>query len=312
MTNRLRIAVILGGWSSEREISLLGGQCICKALDREKYEVATYDPLKELQELVEHAKKIDLAFNVLHGRFGEDGRIQGLLDVLGVPYVGSGVLASAMAGNKRLTKSVYKNEGLSVAKDVVLRKGADFPPNDILNLLGKPVVVKPVEGGSSLGMSVCNNEQELIEGMEKAFEFGNEIMVEEHIKGREISCCILGKQKVEALPIIEIIPKERYLFFDYEAKYKTGESEEICPAELGIEIEDRVRHNGIRAHKALGCCIWSRTDMIIRDNDIYLLETNTIPGMTENSLFPLAAKNAGMSFSGLVEKLIALSMENSD
>ncbi len=309
MTEKMRIALIYGGWSSEREISLIGGRCVYEALDKAKYEVTLYDPLHELKKLIADAEKLDLAFIVLHGRFGEDGRIQGLLDILEVPYVGSGVLASATAVNKKMTKGIYRKEGFLVAKDVFLKRDAAFSANHIFTFLGNKAVVKPIEEGSSLGMSVCENEDELIDGIEKAFGFGNEIMVEEYLKGREVSCCILGNDDAAVLPIVEIIPHDKYRFFDYEAKYRPGASKEICPADIGVHLEEQVRRYGVGAHNALGCSVWSRTDMVIQNDRVYVLETNTIPGMTPNSLFPLAAKTAGMNFSGLIERLIQLSVE---
>ncbi len=306
---KIRIAIIAGGWSSERKISLIGGNAAYKALDKSKYDVKMYDPRMDLKKIIEKKEKIDLALILLHGKYGEDGRIQGLLDILGIPFVGSGVLSSAMAVNKEIAKKIYRTKGLKVAEDVILKKGKKVSVSELMKRLGSKTVVKPLDEGSSLGMSVCQNEEELVAGIEYAFQYGTEIMVEEFIQGREITCCVLGNAEIETLPLVEIVPGKKYRFFDYEAKYTTGASDEICPAKIEGNIAERAKDCSAVAHKALRCRVWSRTDMIIRSGEIYLLETNTIPGMTENSLFPLAARTAGMSFSELLDKLITLSLE---
>ena len=303
------IAVIAGGWSNERDVSLLSGTAAYKALDRNKYDAILYDPKHDLPALIENKERIDLAFILLHGRFGEDGGIQGFLDIMGIPFVGSGLLSSAMAGNKRLTKDLYRGQGLSVADDIILKKEAPVSIEHILKKLGRHTVVKPLGEGSSVGMSVCGNAEELRLGIEKAFACGREIMIEKYIKGREVSCCVLGNNHLEILPIIEILTKAHHRFFDYDAKYTAGESKEICPAQISETTEAGVRQAASKAHQVLECKVWSRTDMIIKDEKVFLLETNTIPGMTENSLFPLAARTAGINFSELLDRLIRLSFE---
>jgi D-alanine-D-alanine ligase len=238
-----------------------------------------------------------------------------MLDILGIPFVGSGVLSSAMAVNKHIAKMIYRAEGLKVARDMVISRASGLPvdtlADKIIETLGPNTVIKPVEEGSSIGMSVCRDRAEILDGLKKAFEYGYETMIEEYIRGAEITCCVMGNEELETLPLIEIVPRSQYRFFDYEAKYKAGATEEICPAPIEKGLAERARAIAVSAHRALKCSVWSRSDMIIRDKDIYLLETNTIPGMTETSLFPLAARQAGMTFSGLLEKLIALSMEKS-
>lgn len=306
---KAKIVVIAGGWSSERDISLMSGDAVYQALDKKKYDINMLDPKNDLKEIIEQKEDIDLAFILLHGTYGEDGRFQGLLDILGIPYVGSGLLASAMAVNKKVTKDLYRSVGLTVAEDVVLKKGDEFSIEELINNIGEKSIVKPLGEGSSIGMSLCSNVEELTLGIEKAFECGPEIMIETYIEGQEVTCCVLGNRRLETLPIIEIVPKEQHRFFNYDAKYTPGETEEICPAKLGVMIEKGIRSAAIKSHQVLGCSVWSRTDMIVKNENIYLLETNTIPGMTENSLFPLAAKTAGMSFTELLDKLIALSFE---
>ena len=306
---RTRIALLAGGWSGEREVSLKSGEAIYNALDKSKYDVFTYDPRDELYALMEAREEIDLAFSLLHGKYGEDGRIQGLLDILGIPFIGSGVLSSAIAMNKKVAKDINRKTGLRVAKEIVLKSGEDFSIKEIIGILGSTSVVKPVGQGSSLGMSLCRNNEELVTGIENAFEYDEEIIIEEYIKGREVTCCVIGNQELETLPIIEIIPETSSRFFDYKAKYTPGACREICPADLSQSIDESVRVCAKKAHQGLMCSVWSRTDMIIRDERVYVLETNTIPGMTEQSLVPLAAKTAGFSLSELVDKLIMFSLE---
>ena len=306
---KLRIAILAGGWSREREISLEGGRVVFDGLDKKKYDVEMYDPRTELKEIIAHRATLDLAFILLHGRYGEDGRIQGLMDILGIRYVGSGVLASAMALNKKIAKEMYRTAGLSVAKDVILSSGTEFSAEDIMDKLKGPGVVKPLDEGSSLGMSVCRDRRELEKGIKEAFQYGREVMVEAFVEGTEVTCCVIGNDVPETLPLIEILPKEKYRFFNYEAKYSPGATTEICPAKIEKPLAERAAMSAVTAHRVLKCSVWSRTDMIIRNSDIFVLETNTIPGMTRTSLFPLAARAAGMSFSELLDRLITLSLE---
>ena len=308
---RKKIALLAGGWSGERDVSLKSGRAVYAALDKEKYAVTMYDPRDDLQALMKAKEEIDLAVILLHGRFGEDGRLQGMLHILEIPFLGSGVLSSAMAMNKSVAKEVYKGAGLRVAKDVIITWGEDFSVEEISAKLGPDTFVKPVTEGSSLGASLCRGTQELDSGIKKAFEHDREAMVEEYLEGREVTCCVLGGENLETLPLIEIVPRDGHRFFDYKAKYTTGATEEICPARLAGDLAEGVEACAKRAHSALRCRVWSRSDMIIRDRDIYVLETNTIPGMTENSLFPLAAKAAGLSLSALLDKMIDLSLADS-
>ncbi len=308
---RKKIALLAGGWSGERQVSLKSGRAVYSALDKGKYEVTMYDPRDDLQALMEAKGEIDLAVILLHGRFGEDGRIQGLLDIMQIPFLGSGVLSSAIAMNKNVAKEIYKSAGLRVAKDVILTPDDDLSIEKISSTLSPYTFVKPVTEGSSLGASLCRGNEELDLGIKQAFQHDREVMVEEYIEGTEVTCCVLGNIVLETLPLVEIVPKAGYGFFDYKAKYTSGATEEICPARLSRDLADGVEACAKRAHLALKCSVWSRSDMIIRDEDIYLLETNTIPGMTENSLFPLAAKAAGLSLSALLDKMINLSLTDS-
>ena len=306
---KLRLALISGGVSGEREISLKSGDAVHRALDPDKYEVAKYDPGDGLGPLLENRDKIDLAFILLHGKYGEDGSIQGFLDLLGIPYVGSGVLASAMTLNKKVAKDMYRIAGLRVADDVHLTGRGAFCLDQILERLGPSTVVKPVSEGSSLGVAICHGLEELEKGLERAFGYDEEVLVERFLQGTEVTCCVLGNEDLEALPLIEILPNPEYAFFDYKAKYTPGATNEICPARICAVHAEEARWAAKRAHQALGCRVWSRTDMIICSGKVYVLETNTIPGMTETSLVPLAAKTAGLSFPEFVDRLIHLSLE---
>lgn len=306
---KLRVALLLGGLSNEREISLKSGAEVQKALNPERYETVIYDLKDSLPRLVADASRIDVALIILHGRFGEDGTVQGLLELLGIPYQGSGVLGSAVAMNKRLTKALYRQEGLPVARDRVVRRG-DRPVMDLLaGELGWPIVVKPNTEGSSIGVRMAKDLDELSEAIKQAFVLDKEVLLEEYIKGREITGGVLGNQALRALPIVEIIPSKDYQFFDYEAKYKEKASREICPAELPEPITRLAQDYALRAHKVLELRGYSRTDMIVRGEELILLETNTIPGMTGTSLFPLAARAGGMDFSILLDRLIELALE---
>ena len=309
MKKKIRVAVLAGGWSGEREVSLKSGKGVYAALNRERYDVTIYDPRDDLGVLIKKKAEIDLAFILLHGKFGEDGRVQGMLDVLHIPFVGSGVLASAMAMNKRIAKDVFRGVGLRVAGEVILKQGERFSVAQLMDRLGTSVVIKPVSEGSSLGISIAHGREEILKGIEKAFQYDGEVMAEEYLDGREITCCVLGNQVLETLPVVEIVPDISYKFFDFEAKYKPGATNEICPAPIAPALAEEAASCAKKAHRALKCSVWSRSDMIIRDETLYLLETNTIPGMTETSLFPLAARAAGMSLSDLLDRLISLSLE---
>jgi D-alanine--D-alanine ligase len=307
---KLSVALIIGGLSNEREISLKGGGEVQKALNPDRYQVSVYDLKNGLAPLVADASRIDVALIILHGRLGEDGTVQGLLELLGIPYQGSGVLGSAIAMNKRLTKTLYRLEGLPVARDRVIRQESPLAMKSLVEELGWPIVVKPNSEGSSIGVRMAKDLKELCVSIDKAFALDKEILLEEYIKGREITAGVIGNRSLHALPIVEIIPEEEHEFFNYEAKYQEKTSQEICPAELPESITRLAQEYALRAHKALNLRGYSRTDMIVRGEDIVVLETNTIPGMTQTSLFPLAARAAGMDFSALLDRLIKLAIED--
>ncbi len=307
MQKKLRIALIAGGTSGEREVSLNGAAGVEKALDPAKFIVQRFDSATDLVKLCNRANEIDFAFILLHGPQGEDGTVQGMLELLGIPYQGSGVLGSALAMDKHLSKKLYQQNGLPVAASQIIRDHEQLQPEQLIEQLGLPVVVKPVREGSSLGMTIAHTDKELLAGLEKARQHGREVMVEQYIQGREITVGVIGNDTLEPLPLIEIQPGKEFLFFDYKAKYEPGASKEICPAPVSETIRIKAQDYAMRAHKTLRLRGYSRTDMIMdHQENIYLLETNTIPGMTQTSLLPQAAIAAGYSFASFLEKLIEL------
>jgi D-alanine-D-alanine ligase len=305
---KLRLALIAGGKSSEREVSLKSGNQVFQALNQEKYDIRRYDPLTDLERLVREARELDAALIIMHGRGGEDGSMQGLLDLLEIPYQGSGVLASALAMNKELSKTIYEQAGLQVPRALTFDHAGAPSPQEIEAALGLPVVIKPVHEGSSIGISIAETPEALQTGLAAAFALDNRVLVEEFIQGVEVTGGVLGNVRLQALPLVEIIPSSTYAFFDYEAKYQPGATEEICPARLSPELTKRAQECALTAHQALGCRGYSRTDMMIRDQEIFVLETNTIPGMTATSLFPQGAKAAGIEFPALLDTLINLAL----
>lgn len=303
------IALLAGGISSEREVSLKSGEQVYQALDKSKYSVRRYDPKSDLPKLMDDASQIDAALIILHGPYGEDGTIQGLLELLDIPYQGAGVLGSALAMNKLAAKQRFEMQGLPVPTYRMEKRNAPSDSQQLVDQLGLPVVVKPASAGSSIGMSIVTSIQALPAAMENAFTHNADVMVETFIDGTEITGGVLGNDTLQPLPLIEIIPGQEHVFFDYEAKYTPGATQEICPARLDETLTRKAQQYAMLAHNALYCKGYSRTDMIVRGDDIFVLETNTIPGMTPTSLFPQAAQAAGISFSQLLDRLIELGIE---
>ncbi len=306
---KINLALLSGGISSEREVSLNSGDQVFDALDKEKYNIIRYDPKTDLSRLVSEAPQIDAALIILHGPYGEDGTIQGLLELLDIPYQGSGVMGSSVAMNKLATKQMYELAGLPTPPYMVLKRGDRVDVADWEERFGLPLVVKPLEAGSSVGMTIVKSTSEIEIAAEKAFEHGGVILVENFVDGIEITAGVIGNQTLEALPIIEIVPGDAYEFFDYEAKYTPGATREICPARISDVMTEKAQTYAKMAHRSLFCEGYSRTDMIMQADEIYILETNTIPGMTATSLLPQAAVAAGISFSELLDRLIDLGME---
>lgn len=307
---KLSIALLSGGISSERDVSIASGNQVYETLDRDKYEVIRYDPKTDLPQLVADAAGIDAALIILHGPYGEDGTVQGLLDLLGIPYQGSGVLGSAISMNKLVSKQLYKNAGIPVAPDMTFKSIDMIETRAVVDQLGMPLVIKPVTSGSSIGLSIVKSEDALNDALEKAFAEDHEVLIESYIKGVELTGGVIGNKELQALPLVEIIPGEDFEFFDYTAKYTPGATQEICPARIDETMTQKAQTYAKKAHRALFCKGYSRTDMILADRQLYVLETNTIPGMTPTSLLPQAAKAAGIDFSRLLDKLIEFSLED--
>ena len=309
MEKKITVALLSGGTSAEREVSLSGGDQVYQALDKDKYTVFRYDPKTDIARLVADAPRIEVALIILHGVHGEDGTIQGLLDLMHIPYQCSGPLGSAVAMNKLASKLLYAKNHIPTPAFLSFMKKKFIDEEGCIHQLGLPIVVKPVNGGSSIGMTIVRSAGDLADAVDTAFSYDDTVLLEEYIKGTEITGAVIGNADPEALPIIEIVPNDGYEFFDYQAKYTVGETTEICPARISDELTQKAQHLAKKSHEALFCKGYSRTDMIIRDNEIYVFETNTIPGMTASSLLPLAAEKAGMNFSRLIDRLIEQALE---
>jgi D-alanine-D-alanine ligase len=362
---KIRVGVLMGGASSEREISLASGRMIAEHLPRDRYDVVMLDTLalmggnprigRELQEkaralqarrgeaevlperdrelpaafqeqirsaaaetlpateaiaVTGGAARIDVAFPALHGPYGEDGTLQGMLDLIGVPYVGSGTLASALAMDKAMARKVFAAEGIPTPRGTVVER-ADLEADEartlrrLASLL--PAVVKPSRQGSSIGMSLAGEVGELRRALEEAFRHDSRVVVEEHVGGSELTVGVIGNRELTALPVVEIVPKRA--FFDYRAKYDPALSEEICPARIPDALAKQARELATRAHRALDCRGLSRTDLIHGPQGLVVLEVNTMPGMTVNSLLPKAAAAAGIPFGELLHRLVQLALE---
>jgi len=299
---KLQVAVIMGGISSEREVSLRSGANAVAALDTNKYDVTAVDFTGDVAQITALGGVIDVAVLMLHGPGGEDGRLQGLLDLLHIPYTGSGVLGSALAMHKGMAKAIYRDAGIPTPKGIIATIDEAYIGAVVTTNVGFPCVVKPANEGSTVGISLVSNEEELEDALSSAFAYDNELVIEEYVRGMEISVPVLGTEVLRALPAVEIVPKSGW--YDYEMKYTVGATEEICPARLTEEQAERAAELALKAHRALGLSGISRTDMIVTDYDVIVLETNTLPGMTDTSLVPLCARTVGISFSELMDMLI--------
>ena len=309
MSDQKRVAVLLGGRSAEREVSLNTGAQVAAALAERGFDVVKVDTgLPGFVTAIE-AAGADVAFICLHGRFGEDGTIQGLLELLDLPYVGSGVLASAQAINKVMSKHLYAMADLSTPAYVALRRGASYDVAGITDVLGEKTVVKPADEGSSVGMTIVSDPALLGAAIERAFGFDPLVLVERFEHGVEVTIGVIGNGEPIALPTLEIVPEND--FYDYESKYVPGMSTHIIPARVSEAARLECQRLAIEAHRVLGCAGMSRSDTIVTPSgDVFLLETNTIPGMTKTSLLPDAAAAAGIPFPELCERLVALAFED--
>lgn len=305
----ISVALLSGGASDEREISLASGQGARQALEEAGFMVTMLDPIdkEDLVELIHGS--YDVAFICLHGKFGEDGTIQGLLELLDIPYIGSGVWSSSLAIDKAKTKVFYEYYGINTPKSATIYPGREVSGEELISRLGAPVVVKPCNEGSALGVHIVNTPEEVDAALEAVFKMDGGALVEQFISGTELTVSVLGNENPEALPVIEILPQND--FYDFESKYAPGGSQHICPARLSEEETERVQDTAIRAHKVLNCRGVSRTDIILDENGVcWTLETNTVPGMTSTSLLPDAGRAAGYSFPELCTKLIELALED--
>ena len=358
MKKKIRVGVLAGGASAERQISIASGLQIAEQLPKDRYEVVLMDPLAlmahnpalndeqramakrlasgaaaaealpardrelpaQMQDQMNRGSSalapatgalsgegIDVAFIALHGPWGEDGKIQAVLETFGIPYTGSGVLASALAMDKVMAKTVLAASGIDVPRGVVVTNASDRPA------IAPPSVVKPVENGSSVGVSMIDDPKDYPAAIAEALKFDRRALVEERIAGTELTVGVIGPDDgLQALPVIEIVPKRA--FFDYRAKYDSGLSDEICPARVPDAVAKRAQDIAIRAHRALGCRAISRTDLIWSQatDRMVALEVNTMPGMTANSLVPKAARVAGISFPDLVERLVGWALADAE
>ncbi|HLA04171.1 MAG TPA: D-alanine--D-alanine ligase [Patescibacteria group bacterium] len=332
---KLNVAVLMGGKSSEHEISLSSGREVVKNLNPKKYNVLPIVIAKDginwqignkkqflldspagVKPQITNSKTrnlnrsdhasiiknnhVDIIFIAMHGPNGEDGTIQGFLGLLGIPYTGSGVLASALGMDKIYSRRLFIQVGLNVPEYLVLTKTDS--PNKVFNRFKLPLFIKPSNQGSSVGVSKVNKKSDLKKALDLALRHSNLVIVEEYLEGKEITVPVLGNENPRALPVVEIVPKTD--FFDYRAKYDEKLCEEIVPARISKKLTSEVQKVAILAYQSLGCRGFGRVDMIIKGQKIHILEVNTIPGLTPVSLFPKSAFSAGIPYSRLLDKII--------
>lgn len=294
-----KVAVLLGGRSAEREISLQSGQAVLDALQRSGVDAHPFDPAgQSMEKLLQQG--FDKAFIALHGRFGEDGTIQGALELMGLPYTGSGVMASALAMDKWRTKLIWQAAGIQSPRYVLLQADSDF--EQVAETLGLPLIVKPAREGSTIGLTKVKRAEDLAQAYQLAAQHDALVLAEEFIAGKELTVAILGETP---LPVVRIeIAGELY---DYEAKYFSNETKYFCPSGLPAELEAAIQRQALQAYQVLGCQGWGRVDLILSEtNQFYFLEANTSPGMTSHSLVPMAARTAGIPFEDLVLRILDL------
>ena len=344
MKKKLKLIVLMGGKSPEHEVSVISGTEVVNNLDENKYEALPVviskngtewkltskssllkldNPLnlrgttselvlsesREISGINSATKgKIDLVFIAMHGPYGEDGTVQGMLELTGIPYTGSKVLASALGMDKEVFRRLMLSEKLPVPKSVILHKGKKYAV--LTKSLGRfPYFVKPVSGGSSVGASIASNINELRKSINLAFKYDDRILIDEFVKGIEVTCAVIGNDDPVALPVIEIKPLKSK-FFDYESKYSESGSEEIVPARISKTLTAEIQKMAVKVYKVVGCRGFGRIDFILQnDKHPIILEINTIPGLTSMSLLPKAAKAAGIPYSKLLDKIISYAIE---
>lgn len=319
---KIKVAVLRGGPSSEYDVSLKTGEAVLRYLDRK-----TYEPLDVLidkagdwnvhgikTDPVKIFRSIDVIFNAMHGEYGEDGKLQQLLEAHKMPFTGSGVLASATAMHKRLAKDIFEIAGIATPSAISAKIGDNLPEiaAEAVRQISLPLVIKPVGLGSSVGITLARTIYDAILGLERALQKDKEVLIEKYVPGREATCAVLENFRGEpkyVFPPVEIVPPKLKGFFDYESKYG-GKSEEICPGRFDKEISDQMKKAAVAAHASLGCRHYSRSDFRIAPNGkVYLLELNTLPGLTSESLYPKAAASVGLEFSRLLDHLITQALK---
>ena len=352
--SKIKLGVIFGGQSTEHDVSVVSGTSVIKNLSKEKYEINpiyiskegewykyTKDinvidileigenpkELEKITNIVEELQKLDVVFPVLHGLYGEDGTVQGMLELLKIPYVGCKVLASSICMNKIYTKMVLEKAQIKQAKAVIINKSFDGKIIyideslnhqekdekeicDIVNKkLGCPVFIKPSNSGSSVGVNKAKNGEELIKYIDEAAKFDKEILIEEAINGKEIECAVLGNEDAKASCVGQVLSADE--FYDYESKYKNAESKTIIPAEIEESISEKIRETAVKAFKAVGGTGLARVDFFVDKNtsEIYLNEINTMPGFTNISMYPKLWENVGLKYENLLDELIQLAMK---
>lgn len=297
----MRVGVIMGGISSEKQVSIMTGEEMMIHLDKDKYEVVPIR-IEKKEDLMEKARNLDVALLALHGKYGEDGTIQGTLDTLGVPYTGSNVLSSSLCMDKNISKKVIRYEGVQTP-DWIHLSNTDELNLDELDQLGFPVVVKPNSGGSSVGVKIVYDKESVKSAIADVFKWDTEVIIEKVISGDEITCPILDEK---LLPIISI--RHQGEFFDYTSKYDDAATiEEVV--QLPNETHNLVADSAISCYKALKCSVYARVDMMIYNGVPYVLEVNTLPGLTKNSLMPKSAEAAGIPYSQLLDSIIESSLQ---
>jgi D-alanine-D-alanine ligase len=325
-----RVLVALGGKSTERSVSIETGKSVAKALESLGYSVGVIDigtgtlmqtpELEKLEKnptklpealnipLVDIKRHFELVFIAMHGKFGEDGGLQSLLEYCSIPYTGSDPFASAISMDKKHSKIVLKESGVPVLDHQIVTS-----PDEKITI-PYPIVIKPNDQGSSVGVSICQNEAEGKLGLKLAFDYSNQVMIEPFVEGRELTVLVIDDEslKPKALPVIEIIPSQEHKFFDLKAKYD-GSTQEICPAKIGDDLTKKSQDIAVRAFEALGCRHFTRVDMMVdKKNNIYVLEANSIPGLTSESLSPKATKAAGMSYEQFIDHIVKIALKSSN
>ena len=291
-----KIAVLMGGRSAEREISLISGKAVLEALHKSGVDAQAFDPSE--RDIAE-VRKFDRAFIVLHGRGGEDGTIQGALDTLGVPYTGSGVMASALCLDKWRTKLIWQAVGISTPRHVLIDDQFDI--KQIIDALGIPLIVKPVHEGSTIGLTKVVRSEDLRPAIERAYRHDELVLAEEFVAGQELTAALLDDQ---SLPLVRIeAPQGNY---DYQNKYFSEDTKYYCPSGIDAAVEAEIQAQALQAFRVLGCRSWGRADLILRpDGQFFFLEMNTVPGMTGHSLVPMAARQVGIDFEALVFRILS-------